>query len=661
MSAIVGTITSVQSFLEKNEITLTVNPNLPQERKITLQKNRKYTIPAYQREIRWSKSNVNVLLSDLLNGPRFLGNVILSLKQNGDCEIIDGQQRTTVLYMIIECLRSLFGDEIELFQVCELENYGFKELNKLIKSGFSESSLNSSIISEINKSDIYRQKKRFVELWENLKSSTILNNRYQAKNLLNNLKLSELNIIASQDDNENVSIRYFLDVNLKGIRLDVEDIFKGYLFSQDSREQTRVLWQNNKQRNIDLNAIKKGKADKRYPLMKLYEHFFYCDLFLPKENEQDFNNVVFGEDFCLSQHITLQSKDFYEGTHIIEVIQNSSYLQKSLQRINKSLEIMIDIISSEGPSDEFKSLFLLKDGETLDSIEKANIHFILKKIILDTEIIPKVLALKYIISFFDDQTHSKAEYKSIYSVFTASVIFNIFATKKESKTFYSFAKKDNTAWIQSINQWIAKYVASHELTRGKVSAAYKYTDSDDDEAMVQQIRSKSLAAICNYIIINTNTGNLKVKNCKEFNQFLTNKNAFSIEHFIIGESGSLKIKTNKFDFTYKYPNAIKKYRNSLFNYIFIPDTVNNELGNTLISAKLKILKEYRQPIKCKYSNKYIDLISGENYFKEYPNNNTIDKYESQDEATAYLDSYFSNTFPTELLEFASELTKHIDI
>ena len=64
--------------------------------------------------------------------------------------------------MIIECLRSLFGDEIELFQVCELENYGFKELNKLIKSGFSESSLNSSIISEINKSDIYRQKKRFV-------------------------------------------------------------------------------------------------------------------------------------------------------------------------------------------------------------------------------------------------------------------------------------------------------------------------------------------------------------------------------------------------------------------------------------------------------------------------------------------------------------------
>ena len=99
----------------------------------------------------------------------------------------------------------------------------------------------------------------------------------------------------------------------------------------------------------------------------------------------------------------------------------------------------------------------------------------------------------------------------------------------------------------------------------------------------------------------------------------------------------------------------------MFNYIFIPDTVNNELGNTLISAKLKILKEYRQPIKCKYSNKYIDLISGENYFKEYPNNNTIDKYESQDEATAYLDSYFSNTFPTELLEFASELTKHIDI
>lgn len=51
-------------------------------------------------------------------------------KQNADCEIIDDQQKTTILYMIIECLQSLFSDKIELFHVYKLENYGFKELNK---------------------------------------------------------------------------------------------------------------------------------------------------------------------------------------------------------------------------------------------------------------------------------------------------------------------------------------------------------------------------------------------------------------------------------------------------------------------------------------------------------------------------------------------------
>ena len=60
MSNIVGTIITAQNFLSKKEVTLTVNPNSPNERKIVLAENRKYIIPSYQREIRWNSGNVNL-------------------------------------------------------------------------------------------------------------------------------------------------------------------------------------------------------------------------------------------------------------------------------------------------------------------------------------------------------------------------------------------------------------------------------------------------------------------------------------------------------------------------------------------------------------------------------------------------------------------------
>lgn len=659
MSNIVGTIITAQNFLSQKEVTLTVNPNSPNERKIVLAENRKYIIPSYQREIRWNSGNVNVLLADLASGPKFLGNIILSLKSNDECEIIDGQQRTTILQMIIACIREKYGDEIELFEMSEIDNKSFSGLSDLLKYGFNESKIDSCTLEKIKKSDDYSQYGRFFELWDILYKSKIICDRYQASMLVSNIKASEVNIIASQAESDDVSIRYFLDVNLKGVRLDNEDIFKGYLFGQDSREETKELWQENKKLNIELNEMKGGKDDKRYPLMKVYEHFFYCDLFLPKKNGQDFSGVCFGEDFRLSQATIIQTKNFYEGTHLIEVIQNSRYLQVSLTRIKNALKIMNDVVGSDGPSDFFKDLFRVNNPCGIDSIDIINIHCILKRIILDKEIIPKVLALKYIITFFDGAQHSKVDYKSAYTIFAAATVFTVFANKKESGTFYSFVKDEN--WVGSINKWLSGYVRSHELTQGKVLAAYTFSNGSDD-SKGEQVRSKSLAAVFNYIQIRQvgDEHQLTVRNCKEFSEFLYDKTKYSIEHFIIGESGSLKIQTSKFNFSYQYPSNIKRYKNSLFNYIFIPEDINNDLGNELIFEKAHVLQGKAGEFTCNYSKKYIDLIASCNYFPEYPTNNKIDGFDTEKDVRDYLDKYFSNSFPTELLTFASALIKSLD-
>lgn len=99
---------------------------------------------------------------------------------------------------------------------------------------------------------------------------------------------------------------------------------------------------------------------------------------------------------------------------------------------------MTDIIESEGPSTPFKDKFIC--AKKVDSIDIQNCHSMLKKILMEKEVIPKILALKYILTYFDGKPHAKEEYKSVYSVFCAAVLFTVFANKKESDTFYNFVR-----------------------------------------------------------------------------------------------------------------------------------------------------------------------------------------------------------------------------
>ena len=174
--------------------------------------------------------------------------------------------------------------------------------------------------------------------------------------------------------------------------MDTEDIFKGYLFSQDSRELTRSLWQKNKRDVLRLNGVTQSSEEKRYPLMKLYEHFFYCDLYLPREGDCEYSTLKFGENFCLTSGFESGSTKYYEGSHLIEAIRDRDYLQNVLSRLNKCVEIMTDIIESEGPSTPFKDKFIC--AKKVDSIDIQNCHSMLKKILMEKEVIPKILAFK---------------------------------------------------------------------------------------------------------------------------------------------------------------------------------------------------------------------------------------------------------------------------
>jgi len=109
MGNIVGTIINISDYLKPEKISICIDVDSNRKNIFNLEENRIYIIPDYQREIRWQKENLIELMMDLKSGHKFIGNIILS-KSNDEYYIIDGQQRTTIMLMLITYIRYKFGN-----------------------------------------------------------------------------------------------------------------------------------------------------------------------------------------------------------------------------------------------------------------------------------------------------------------------------------------------------------------------------------------------------------------------------------------------------------------------------------------------------------------------------------------------------------------------
>ena len=659
MAEIMGTVTSIKRYLSPEKIELKISPDMGGESTITLQQNRKYIIPDFQREIRWEENNLSILLSDLSTSARFLGNIILTIEKNGDCKIIDGQQRTTVLLLILAYIKNRYQDQLEPFVPCSIENRSFLGLSKLMEKGFDSALLNDPKVIE---TDYYGQRQSFTDLWKWLEKEELFSTAHTAKTILENIEKSQVNIIASHEDESNSSIRYFLDVNLKGVQLDTEDIFKAQIFSLSLSPEMLQLWRENKAAMLLFNHTRaKGETDnkgkERYPLMKVYEHFFYCDLFKCKP-ELEQQKLKFGENFSIDTNLQYEGKKFFKGTHLVEVLGDISYIKQSLRRIKEAIEIMNDIVSSSGPSDKFKGLF--KCAKKTDSTQIALVYDFFQRILLDNEIVPKVLVLKYILEFFDGQEHTKSDYDSVYSIFAAASLFILFATKKDGEKFYKIVQAND--WIDKLNDWVQVFVGGVELTKRRMMAVYRFTEGEDETGnMFQSVRCKALAMLHNYFVFKTSADGKKyvgINNGAELLSYITNKDAYTLEHFIIPKGKTIQIRTDQIDFQYKFPRKFGKYRDYLFDYIFIPKKLNEDIGQLSFVAKVNKLDEHKSEIHCAYSLRYLSTLKQSKLFTGFPK---LDQLRSVEEAKECLNRYFEDNFAEAFYEFAQNLIAAINL
>ena len=391
--------------------------------------------------------------------------------------------------------------------------------------------------------------------------------------------------------------------------------------------------------------------------MKVYEHFFYCDLYKSRPQLEQ-QKLKFGEDFSISTNLQYEGKKFFKGTHLVEVLGDISYVKQSLRRLKSAIEIMNDIISTSGPSDKFKNLF--KCQEKIDSTQVMLVYDFFQRILLDREIVPKIFVLKYILEFCDGAEHQKREYDSAYSIFAAASLFILFATKKDGEQFYKIVQALD--WIDKLNEWIKAFVSGVELTKGRMMAVYRFTEDEEETSnMFQSVRCKALAMLHNYFVFKTDADRKKyvsIKNGDELLSYLTNKEAYNLEHLIIPDGKIINIQTDQINFEYTFSKKFGKYRDFLFDYIFIPKNLKRDIGHLSFVIKVKKLAEHQNEIHCDYSLCYLSILKESKLFMEFPR---LEQIDSKEDAEECLDGYFEERFEDDFYEFAKALIAKIDL
>lgn len=613
MNQIIGTVIPLEDFLAPERQVISNGDR----NACYLEAGRTYIIPDFQREIRWGEEQVIELINNIGDGSKFLGNIILSEKLRDDTtdgagnplknyEIIDGQQRITTLLMILRFIDYKYGKELDLnAKYCPLYIESFTGFSELYKSGFKEDVAKRD---SVRNTDDLNQIPHYLQIWTVIDEyskdlSSRLRNKDTCQSLLENIKDSKLNVIINTSGKNTHGIKFFLDVNLKGKRLDTEDVFKSYLFYYDSSPEIRTLWVSIKKLSSKLTVNQGKKTKELYPLMEIIRHGLYCNLY----KNPSWRSIEISNEFGLAKGAEIPGVNkserawHYRGEHIIDVLKNRQFMKEVLEDVEGFLFMSVDVYENRSPSTVFSQLFNVVEGaKKVDSVTISIAHAFIRRMLFDDNILPKSILLKYYITTLKQPQEHKEAYKWIFDVYAFSILFGLSAIKKQKELVLNIVseKGEDSDWHTELSRSIYEFLKDEELSRAKVALQYKYAD----EAFNEECLSRGLAVLYNYFAIKN--GKCTVSDEQALKSFLTNNEKYSLEHLIINNSRKYELSKGTF---YSVQGESGKCVNSIFNFIFVTEEINNKrLSNKTIREKVKILDT--ETIDCSYSKKVLEFV-----------------------------------------------------
>lgn len=242
-----------------------------------LQKS-KYYIPDYQREYSWTKEtevddfwkDLQTIILEKDREEHFLGQVVLN-ENEGKKYIIDGQQRTTTMIILLAVLRDFFYELHEKFNISDAQDI-YEDIKIKFIGRYSETKNELKLtLGEVDR-DFFRtyiqifRKKEFEinvekipshikikeaynyfynEIKKKLDDSKNSNEQYLKLKEIYETFLSKIKVMYVETDNEYEAFIIFETLNARGKDLETADLLKNHLFriSKGNLELVKNTWQ----------------------------------------------------------------------------------------------------------------------------------------------------------------------------------------------------------------------------------------------------------------------------------------------------------------------------------------------------------------------------------------------------------------------------------
>lgn len=334
-------------------------------------KTKPFVIPEYQRPYAWTSEQVETLFEDLWeftttsggterDGSYFLGSIVSYENENGEQEIIDGQQRITSLFLLLRAIYTKLISTSESERTPEAINFIGKiepaiwRTNKLTgKVDYKNILLTSRVVNNEG-NEILRNILETGKADENAKDNYSKNycyfqelfDKHSAENPLMVYQfiyalLNQAILLPITADTQDTALTIFSTLNDRGLPLSDADIFKAKIYNQLSVDQKSSFI--DKWKELDEQTMETNES---------IQQLFYYNMFYLRALEQDTNTTTPGlrKYYAANKFSRLYEPELIDNLFVIlnlwKVVNKGEEIEDECWSKNAKIRQSLDTLSS---------------------------------------------------------------------------------------------------------------------------------------------------------------------------------------------------------------------------------------------------------------------------------------------------------------------------
>lgn len=334
-------------------------------------KTKPFVIPEYQRPYAWTSEQVETLFEDLWeftttsggterDGSYFLGSIVSYENENGEQEIIDGQQRITSLFLLLRAIYTKLISTSESERTPEAANFIGKiepsiwRTNKLTgKVDYKNILLTSRVVNNEG-NEILRNILETGKADGNAKDNYSKNycyfqelfDKHSAENPLMVYQfiyalLNQAILLPITADTQDTALTIFSTLNDRGLPLSDADIFKAKIYNQLSVDQKSSFI--DKWKELDEQTTETNES---------IQQLFYYNMFYLRALEQDTNTTTPGlrKYYAANKFSRLYEPELIDNLFVIlnlwKVVNKGEEIEDECWSKNAKILQSLDTLSS---------------------------------------------------------------------------------------------------------------------------------------------------------------------------------------------------------------------------------------------------------------------------------------------------------------------------